>query len=272
MRNLFPDDILNEADTVVSCVNVDCFRREDQLYHVADSLLAERKASVLRVADWIETQRNEIPAHGWEFAAAIRELAKIDVLHVGTESGTVANSEMHQRPSINDEPYPEAGPQAEASPAGTGSGTLADREGRHEGEAVLADLPTNSTACQHCRNGFLDNRYGQDVECINGILIDIDVACEGWQRDVHYPVAPCHPLWQAQVDAGPDGYVPNDCQERLEDWASCASDDRRDDHLNISKAASPIQTTLVDENGAAQRGGGASKVVCPALIDDVGGK
>lgn len=63
---------------------------------------------------------------------------------VGTESGTVANFEMHQRPSTNDEPSPEAGPQAEASPAGTGSGMLADREGRHEGEAASADLPTNS--------------------------------------------------------------------------------------------------------------------------------
>jgi uncharacterized protein (UPF0335 family) len=52
--------------------------------------------------------------------------------------------ETHERPSTNDEPSPEAGPQAEASPAGTGTGTLADREGRHEGEAVSADLPTHS--------------------------------------------------------------------------------------------------------------------------------
>ncbi|ASW06329.1 hypothetical protein [Rhizobium sp. 11515TR] len=27
------------------------------------------------VADWIETQRKDVPAHGWEFAAAIREMA-----------------------------------------------------------------------------------------------------------------------------------------------------------------------------------------------------
>lgn len=52
-------------------------------------------------------------------------------------------SEMHQRPSINDEPYPEAGPQAQASLAGTGTGTLAGREGRIEGEAALAGLPTH---------------------------------------------------------------------------------------------------------------------------------
>ncbi|TWB61664.1 hypothetical protein FBZ98_1011009 [Rhizobium sp. ERR 922] len=55
-----------------------------------------------------------------------------------------AEEQNAPRPSINDEPSPEAGPQAEASPAGTGSGTLADRDGRHEGEAVSAGLPTNS--------------------------------------------------------------------------------------------------------------------------------
>lgn len=52
--------------------------------------------------------------------------------------------ETHQRPSTNDEPSPEAGPQAEASPAGNGAGTLADREGRHDGEAASVDLPTKS--------------------------------------------------------------------------------------------------------------------------------
>lgn len=52
--------------------------------------------------------------------------------------------ETHERPSNNDEPSPEVGPQAEASPAGTGTGTLADREGRSNGEAVSADLPTHS--------------------------------------------------------------------------------------------------------------------------------
>lgn len=47
------------------------------------------------------------------------------------------------RPSTSDEPSPEAGPQADASLAGTGSGTPADREGRHEGEAASVGLPTN---------------------------------------------------------------------------------------------------------------------------------
>lgn len=50
------------------------------------------------------------------------------------------------RPSINDEPSPEAGPQAEASHAGTGAGMPADREGRHEGEAASVGLPTISEA------------------------------------------------------------------------------------------------------------------------------
>lgn len=47
------------------------------------------------------------------------------------------------RPSINNEPSLWAGPQAEASHAGTGSRTLVDREGRIEGEAASADLPTH---------------------------------------------------------------------------------------------------------------------------------
>ncbi|TBE49177.1 DUF2312 domain-containing protein [Rhizobium ruizarguesonis] len=66
-----------------------------------------------------------------------------------------SNSETHQRPSTNDEPSQEVGPQAEASPAGTGAGTLADREGRHEGEAAPVDLPTNQpeTATKQRVNG-----------------------------------------------------------------------------------------------------------------------
>lgn len=59
--------------------------------------------------------------------------------HIDPETG-----EIHQRPSTNDKSSPEAGPQAEASHVGTDTGMLADREGRHEGEAVSADLPTNS--------------------------------------------------------------------------------------------------------------------------------
>lgn len=54
-----------------------------------------------------------------------------------------AVTEIQERPSINDEASPKAGPQAEAFQSqGTGAGTLADREGRSEGEAASADLPT----------------------------------------------------------------------------------------------------------------------------------
>jgi hypothetical protein len=74
-----------------------------------------------------------------------------------------------------------------------------------------------NATCTHCRNGFLDNRFGQDVECVNGVLIDIDEAHEGWQRDVVYPVAPCHPMWTRQQSG--DDEFPNDCQERLRQWA-----------------------------------------------------
>ncbi|WP_112383318.1 hypothetical protein [Sphingomonas carotinifaciens] len=78
---------------------------------------------------------------------------------------------------------------------------------------------TQPPACLHCRNGFFDNqRFGQDVECVNGVLIDIDEAHEG-ASDVIRPVAPCHPMW-AQQQRDPDGDWPNDSIERLEAWRS----------------------------------------------------
>ncbi len=64
--------------------------------------------------------------------------------------------------------------------------------------------------CPHCQNGHF---HGTDVECINGVLIDVDVAHEGWQRDVNYPAAPC---------GSADSEWPEDdrgCQARLEEWA-----------------------------------------------------
>ena len=70
------------------------------------------------------------------------------------------------------------------------------------------------TTCPHCRNGFLDGKFGQDVECVNGILIDIDAAHEG-PSDVCHPVAPCHPSWAAQ-QAGDD--FEDDSIERLNEW------------------------------------------------------
>ncbi|WP_017993906.1 GapR family DNA-binding domain-containing protein [Rhizobium leguminosarum] len=68
-------------------------------------------------------------------------IAAVDIM-IACEDAEEQNAP--ERPSHNDEPSPEVGPQAEASPAGTGAGTLADREGRHEGEAASVDLPTNS--------------------------------------------------------------------------------------------------------------------------------
>jgi len=53
----------------------------------------------------------------------------------------------------------------------------------------------------------------------NGVLIDIDVAHEGWPRDTIFPVAPCHPGWAAQC-AEED--FDNDSLERLAAWADNA--------------------------------------------------
>ena len=43
--------------------------------------------------------------------------------------------------------------------------------------------------CPHCSNGYM----GSDVECVNGILIDIDEFTEGYDPDVSRVPAPCHP-------------------------------------------------------------------------------
>ena len=68
--------------------------------------------------------------------------------------------------------------------------------------------------CPHCANGFLFNNYGQDVECVNGVLIDIDVANEGWEMDVDYPPAPCQRNKRGEWKSGR-----NESQERLSEWA-----------------------------------------------------
>lgn len=72
--------------------------------------------------------------------------------------------------------------------------------------------------CAHCSNGWFDDqRFGTDVECVNGVLIDIDVAHEGWQRDVVYPPAPCI---AKQFEYGESPEWGSECQKRLEDWAT----------------------------------------------------
>jgi uncharacterized protein (UPF0335 family) len=70
--------------------------------------------------------------------------ALITAIDIMIEQEEAEEQKAPERPSNNDEPSPEVGPQAEASPAVTGSGMLADREGRHDGEAASVDLPTNS--------------------------------------------------------------------------------------------------------------------------------
>jgi hypothetical protein len=64
---------------------------------------------------------------------------------------------------------------------------------------------------------FDDQRFGQDVECVNGVLIDIDTAHDGYCPETLYPVAPCHPMWERQL-AGDN--FPNDSQERLASWCA----------------------------------------------------
>ncbi|MGR9274688.1 DUF2312 domain-containing protein [Rhizobium leguminosarum] len=67
-------------------------------------------------------------------------IAAVDILIEQQE----AEEQNAPRPSINEKPCSKAAPQGKPSPAGTGSELLAGREGRHEGEAVSVDLPTNS--------------------------------------------------------------------------------------------------------------------------------
>lgn len=93
----------------------------------------------------------------------------------------------------------------------------------------------SADACKFCQNGFLGNRFGEDVECVNGVLIDIDRATEGRSRAEAYPPAPC----EACLVCGGAGHMDddstpecetchgsgwrsgeNESQQRLEDWAN----------------------------------------------------
>lgn len=89
--------------------------------------------------------------------------------------------------------------------------------------------------CVHCHRGNLrDAGYPSDFECVNGIAIDIDEAHEGWQPDVVYPPAPCHPAYcptcrgsgEQELGDCPDctaGYRGEiDCKDRLEAWAAAS--------------------------------------------------
>jgi hypothetical protein len=71
-------------------------------------------------------------------------------------------------------------------------------------------------SCKHCNGGyFAHGKYGYDVECVNGVLIDIDEAHSG-QRGVEHPLAPCHPNFKSQR--------PNDSIKRLEQWRALGDD------------------------------------------------
>lgn len=69
--------------------------------------------------------------------------------------------------------------------------------------------------CKHCENGYFGRRFGQDVECVNGVLIDIDEFNEGWSGNTVHPVAPCHPMWAKQVEDPYGETWVNDSVDRL---------------------------------------------------------
>lgn len=66
-----PVDEIAQADGFNVIGTVDVFTAAQMRSHALAAVLAERE----RIAAWIEPQRNDIPACGFEFAAAIRALA-----------------------------------------------------------------------------------------------------------------------------------------------------------------------------------------------------
>ncbi len=90
-------------------------------------------------------------------------------------------------------------------------------------------MSDDQTNCKHCKNRWM----GGDIECVNGVLIDIDVATEGWQRDVIYPPAPCVATKRGEWPKRDRG-----CQARLEEWASPCVE------LHYSVPPDPRDTTI----------------------------
>lgn len=70
--------------------------------------------------------------------------------------------------------------------------------------------------CPYCRNGY----RGSDVECVNGVLIDIDEFSEGWQTDVLYSPAPCHPKFCKTCSGS--GRCPDDVPSDSDDCPNCS--------------------------------------------------
>ncbi len=81
------------------------------------------EAALEKIAYWIETQRNEIPAHGWEFATAIRELCSFGFLRVNPSSQyleriadqVIARNQPKAETSREETPLSEAGSGTDAS-------------------------------------------------------------------------------------------------------------------------------------------------------------
>jgi len=89
-------------------------------------------------------------------------------------------------------------------------------------------------SCTLCKNGYLNRG---DMECVNGVLIDIDEAHEGAQMNVSYPPAPCQacPSCEGMAYTGevecPDcnetGWLSgcDESRERLAEWARGGNDE-----------------------------------------------
>jgi DNA-binding winged helix-turn-helix (wHTH) protein len=75
-------------------------------------------------------------------------------------------------------------------------------------ELVLTVAPRRCAGGKRCN-------LGGDLECINGIVIDVDEFTEGWDPHVNYKPAPCHPLWcepcKGTGEAGPEVADSDDC-------------------------------------------------------------
>lgn len=90
--------------------------------------------------------------------------------------------------------------------------------------------------CRHCDNGHLGRG---DVQCVNGVLIDIDVAHDEYQLDVDYPPGPCFSCekcggsgyldedYTPCPDCGETGWRSgvNRSQAFLAEWSGCTAGD-----------------------------------------------
>ena len=106
--------------------------------------------------------------------------------------------------------------------------------------------------CKHCQNGwFSDQRYGTDVECVNGVLIDIDVAHDGWQTDTVYPPAPC--IAKKWRNGNKPGWG-DECQRLLDEWACPGTLAPADTGGKLADLESVDQADVVEGYRSAERG------------------